>query len=1030
MHSANGSANGHLNGHAAPLFYTSHPVYHEGAPVNRWEALLGATDLTGNATTLSRADLRNRGIDQRRDIDADCGYPSSISPSDYQRMYERDAIASRVVEVMPKESWAVQPTVYETEDPNDVTEFEEAWDALGKGLGSTRSFYQDESGSAVWSYLLRADVLAGIGQYGVILLGLDDGLDLSWPVDGFEEWNSQPVDSADTEAKKLKQYVEELGLTEEQAKKKLADLKRVRAESEYASGRTTAWTIGSKAAVTVNSNTGGTYVKNRARQPFVPEEDGLADETGEYKVKTPKEGKKGKRKLLYLRVFGEASASIAQFESNRLSPRNGQPTQYTLTLNSGAGEVNGVGLPTQTLTVHWTRVIHVVDYSGSTTESEVFHVPRMRPVFNRLIDLQRVYAGGTEGYWQACIGKLFVKTNPQLGGNVNVNESALKNMFEHMRHGTSREGVLKGLEPVLITPTPPDPTPFIAALIESICVNLACPVPVFKGYEIGEQASTNNSEKWNGVIQHRWVFHNGPRIIVPVVDRLILCGVLPEPKAAQEEPEQPEAMKKDNPSEGVGPPIKGATPPAPPQAGPPGKPKPPTANAIFTKRYYATVMVYNADTEEMEPETKQVGTSTVVKTRSGYSIEWPELDSQDATTKATNIGTLTSALAAYAGPGNAPTVMPPMEYFTKVWGRDEEEVAEMMDAAAGHVEDQQAAAAEQQQAAIDSGLAPDPTKPPPGPPGSHPDDANPDSNPFRTPTGNAAKLKAAFADAAASLNAFCSTGKGGGVDPTCGKGGGEATGGGAGGAGGKGADAGLSAHGPAHGKPAASPNVTVSYGGDQTKITAAIRSTFGKDVHPNTLAGAANALDGADVHISTTAHSGLLQVVVRNKNGSEAKRTFYKDHRGELVCDNGAFNNKVKEGHERVPGAEMLKGQVQHLREIGVSKIVTQAEGSKADPKGYVGYTVWPKLGYDGQMTEGQFKKLPPEVQTAMGAKKGFLGLGGNKGSRSVMALHNTPGGPEAWAEHGSTFDATFDLKDGSANMKALDKYLSKKKGQ
>ena len=36
------------------------------------------------------------------------------------------------------------------------------------------------------SILARADVLSGIGRFGIILIGVDDGLDLSEPVEGMD----------------------------------------------------------------------------------------------------------------------------------------------------------------------------------------------------------------------------------------------------------------------------------------------------------------------------------------------------------------------------------------------------------------------------------------------------------------------------------------------------------------------------------------------------------------------------------------------------------------------------------------------------------------------------------------------------------------------------------------------------------------------------------------------------------------------------------------------------------------------------
>ncbi len=122
--------------------------------------------LVVNAMTMRQAWLQ-RLLDPRRNIDTECGHPAygSLLISDYKQMYERGDVASRVVSLFPEESWSQPPEIYETEDETETT-FELAWKALGKKV-------------PLVPYLLRADVLSGIGRFGILLLGLDDGENMS-----------------------------------------------------------------------------------------------------------------------------------------------------------------------------------------------------------------------------------------------------------------------------------------------------------------------------------------------------------------------------------------------------------------------------------------------------------------------------------------------------------------------------------------------------------------------------------------------------------------------------------------------------------------------------------------------------------------------------------------------------------------------------------------------------------------------------------------------------------------------------------
>ncbi len=108
-----------------------------------------------------------------RDIERECQHPIEITTEDYARAYERGDLAARIVNLYPEECWSDDPDIYETEDDTE-TPFEKEWKALDKKL-------------QILSMLQRADVLSGIGRFGIILLGLDDGLPLKQPVSGIDE---------------------------------------------------------------------------------------------------------------------------------------------------------------------------------------------------------------------------------------------------------------------------------------------------------------------------------------------------------------------------------------------------------------------------------------------------------------------------------------------------------------------------------------------------------------------------------------------------------------------------------------------------------------------------------------------------------------------------------------------------------------------------------------------------------------------------------------------------------------------------
>lgn len=114
------------------------------------------------STLISRAALQaslGKTYGNNRDLYKALGYTKEPVFEDYYNRYDRQDIATRIVEAYPAACWRKKPDVTESED--DETEFEKKWKQLVKE-------------NKVWHYLRRADILAGIGRFGALMIGFDD----------------------------------------------------------------------------------------------------------------------------------------------------------------------------------------------------------------------------------------------------------------------------------------------------------------------------------------------------------------------------------------------------------------------------------------------------------------------------------------------------------------------------------------------------------------------------------------------------------------------------------------------------------------------------------------------------------------------------------------------------------------------------------------------------------------------------------------------------------------------------------------
>lgn len=605
--------------------------------------------LVGNVLGM-RGEMFNRFMNPDRDIDRDCNYPNVLEAEFYRTLYDRTGIAERVVQMMPKECWRVVPKVYEDESAKNATPFEAAWDNLGRSLQGHKSWYKDEEGSLLWTYMVRADILSGIGVFGVMLLGLNDGKLLEQPADGVDP---------DGQAKDI------TGIGDLQSK----DI------------------YGGQILQQPLSSTMGTDAQYFQTQ-FSP-------------MQRPQKGK-GDKELLFLRVFDESLVQVVQYEASMFSPRFGQPIMYRITLNDPRQPHTGIGLPLATVRVHWSRVIHIAE--NSDVCSEIFAKPRQRPVVNNILDLRKLYGGSAEMYWRGAFPGLSIETVPQLGGDVMVNHGQLRDMMEDYHNSLQRWIGLMGMSAKSLAPQVSDPSPQIASQLEAIGIEMGCPVRVLKGSERGELASSQDDSDWNERVAHRENFYLTPKMIAPVADRLILLGVLPAPggpKKAEPGTKTRGGAKLPTDPGGPNPKVTGnAFPPSGAPKAPPGSPKstvpgtPPPAPPKPQK------IKYGRDDNE-----------------AGFHVEWPDLDSNTDTQKATIALTETQAMGAYIS-GGVEAMLTQQDFLVRVLGWTEEEAEAALADAEDAMEDKQD---EAQDLADEHGFVPTPPdgfekKPPPPPP--------------------------------------------------------------------------------------------------------------------------------------------------------------------------------------------------------------------------------------------------------------------------------------------------------------------------
>lgn len=377
-------------------------------------------EFVSNFTTLSRMAMANRMIDpEGRDIDKECGYPRAITPQMYKNLYEREGIATRVVGVYPDECWSVYPELYEDETSNK-TPFEEKWEEL--------LFHRN-----CWHYLHRIDEISGVGRFGILMLGINDGRDLS------------------------------------------IGLKGIKSD--------------------------GTF-----------EEDYEPDDV----------------QLDYMRTFDETQVDVVQVETDVNSPRYGMPNMYLVKFT--APQLVSFGQETsdfRTVQVHWTRCLHIADNRRS---SEVYGIPRLQDVWNRIVDIRKTLGGSAEMFWKGAFPGFSFETLPEIAAQADIDPESIKEQFDLYQNGLQRYLALSGMTAKQLAPQVASPKDHIEQHLQAICITKGVPMRVFMGTEAGHLASTQDVGTWNKRVRRRQFMYLNPLVIYRFVNRLMAIGVLPRVK--------------------------------------------------------------------------------------------------------------------------------------------------------------------------------------------------------------------------------------------------------------------------------------------------------------------------------------------------------------------------------------------------------------------------------------------------------------------------------------------------------------------
>lgn len=226
-------------------------------------------------------------------------------------------------------------------------------------------------------------------------------------------------------------------------------------------------------------------------------------------------------KLLYLQPYTEVNSEIKNYIQDKNDERYGLPEYYSLRTASFYGEQSSTH--TQ---VHHSRIIHIAE---NLLESNVYGMPPLERVYNRLLNLELIVGGSAEMFWQGAFPGLVFLADEEAEFD-DDDKATFEEEIQKYVHKLERYMKLRGVNVKALAPNVADPTSHIDVQIKMISIASGIPKRILEGSERGELASSQDNELWDDQCDGRRRQFIEPGILRPTIERLIEVGVLPEPK--------------------------------------------------------------------------------------------------------------------------------------------------------------------------------------------------------------------------------------------------------------------------------------------------------------------------------------------------------------------------------------------------------------------------------------------------------------------------------------------------------------------
>jgi hypothetical protein len=220
--------------------------------------------------------------------------------------------------------------------------------------------------------------------------------------------------------------------------------------------------------------------------------------------------------------------------------RWGKPIEYTIDLSE---EIDSETEDDEdgTIQVHHSRVVDIP--ATRPLDDETLARPRVEPVLNNILDIEKILGAAAEAGYRAADYGLHLNADPtkvDLSGGMDDLEDEL----QRYEHGLQRYLRTSGIDVERLGGDIQDPSGIVENNLDAIAGQTGIPKKEFRGNESGEVSGAEADERsYFGMIAERREQYATPYIVRPLLDRLQAVGILPAPAAGEYRVEWPDLVR-------------------------------------------------------------------------------------------------------------------------------------------------------------------------------------------------------------------------------------------------------------------------------------------------------------------------------------------------------------------------------------------------------------------------------------------------------------------------------------------------------